>query len=214
MKSPSHLAFAGYLGKRYDPFIANQATRLPVVSNVGEDSGTLSGGEMFQFSAGLSSDRMNDTSTIHIIDDDSAVRESLLALVQMRGLDAKAYSSAEAFLAGLKSHGTGCVVSDVRMPGMTGLQLLEKMNEAGSTLPVIIITAYADVPTAVRAMQAGAVTFLEKPCNDDDLIAAIQQALNLEQAQQALRKQKSDVQAKLDTLTPDENAVMLSYALR
>jgi two-component system response regulator FixJ len=151
---------------------------------------------------------MNDTSTIHIIDDDSAVRESLLALVQMHGLNAKAYSSAEAFLAGLKSHGTGCVVSDVRMPGMTGLQLLEKMNEAKSTLPVIIITAYADVPTAVRAMQAGAVTFLEKPCNDDDLIAAIQQALNLEQAQQALRKQKSDVQAKLDTLTPDEHAVM------
>jgi two-component system response regulator FixJ len=151
---------------------------------------------------------MNANSTIHIIDDDAAVRESLLALVQMRGLNAKGYSSAEAFLAGLKTHETGCVVSDVRMPGMTGLQLLEKMNEAKSTLPVVIITAYADVPTAVRAMQAGAVTFLEKPCNDDDLIAAIQQALNLEQAQQALRKQKSDVQAKLDTLTPDENAVM------
>jgi two-component system, LuxR family, response regulator FixJ len=151
---------------------------------------------------------MSDSSTIHIIDDDSAVRESLLALVQMRGLTAKAYSSAEAFLAGLKSAETGCVVSDVRMPGMNGLQLLEKMNEAQSSLPVIIITAYADVPTAVRAMQAGAVTFLEKPCNDDDLIAAIQQALNLEQAQQALRRQKSDVQSKLDTLTPDENAVM------
>lgn len=151
---------------------------------------------------------MTDTSTIHIIDDDSAVRESLLALVQMRGMTAKAYASAEAFLAGLKSAETGCVVCDVRMPGMTGLQLLQKMNEAKSTLPVIIITAFADVPTAVRAMQAGAVTFLEKPCNDDHLIAAIQQALNLEQAQHALRKQKSDVQSKLDTLTADENAVM------
>jgi two-component system response regulator FixJ len=151
---------------------------------------------------------MADNSIIHIIDDDSAVRESLLALVQMRGMTAKGYSSAEAFLANLKPSDTGCVVSDVRMPGMTGLQLLEKMAEAKSTLPVIIITAYADVPTAVRAMQAGAVTFLEKPCNEADLIEAVQQALNLEQAQQALRKQKSEVENKLTTLTADEIAVM------
>ncbi|QDU29702.1 Transcriptional regulatory protein FixJ [Anatilimnocola aggregata] len=151
---------------------------------------------------------MADTSTIHIIDDDSAVRESLLALVQMRGLTAKAYSSAESFLTALKPSDTGCVVSDVRMPGMSGLQLLEKLAEAKSNLPVIIITAYADVPTAVRAMQAGAVTFLEKPCNEADLIEAIQQALNLEQAQAALRKQKSDVENKLTTLSEDEIAVM------
>jgi two-component system response regulator FixJ len=151
---------------------------------------------------------MSDNSTIHIIDDDAAVRESLLALMQTRGLTAKGYSSAESFLAGLKTAETGCVVCDVRMPGMNGLQLLQKMNEAKSTLPVIIITAYADVPTAVRAMQAGAVTFLEKPCDDNDLIAAVQQALNLEQAQAALRKQQTDVQAKLDTLTEDEHAVM------
>lgn len=151
---------------------------------------------------------MADNSTVHIIDDDSAVRESLLALVQMKGLNAKGYASAEAFLASLQPADTGCVVCDVRMPGLTGLQLLEKMNERKSTLPVIIITAYADVPTAVRAMQAGAVTFLEKPANDHDLIAAIQQALNLEQAQQALRKQKADVENKLTTLTPDEIAVM------
>lgn len=147
-------------------------------------------------------------STIHIIDDDTAVRESLLALVQMRGMNAKGYASAEAFLASLQPSDTGCIVCDVRMPGMTGLQLLEKLSEQKSTLPVIIITAYADVPTAVRAMQAGAVTFLEKPANDADLIAAIQQALNLEHAQQALRKQKAEVEAKLTTLTADEIAVM------
>lgn len=151
---------------------------------------------------------MADNSTVHIIDDDSAVRESLLALVQMKGLNAKGYASAESFLSNLQPADTGCVVCDVRMPGLTGLQLLEKMNERKSTLPVIIITAYADVPTAVRAMQAGAVTFLEKPANDNDLTAAIQQALNLEQAQQALRKQKADVENKLTTLTPDEIAVM------
>lgn len=146
--------------------------------------------------------------TVHIIDDDSAVRESLVALVQMRGLQAKGYPSAEAFLISLQPSDTGCIVCDVRMPGLTGLQLLEKLTELKSTLPVIIITAYADVPTAVRAMQAGAVTFLEKPANDVDLIAAIQQALNLEQAQAALRRQKSDVENKLTTLTPDEIAVM------
>jgi two-component system response regulator FixJ len=151
---------------------------------------------------------MAANSTVHIIDDDTPVRESLLALVQMKGLQAKGYSSAESFLANLQSADTGCVVCDVRMPGLTGLQLLEKMAERKSTLPVIIITAFADVPTAVRAMQAGAVTFLEKPAAEGDLIAAIQQALNLEQAQQALRRQKSDVENKLTTLTPDEIAVM------
>jgi two-component system response regulator FixJ len=146
--------------------------------------------------------------TVHIIDDDSAVRESLVALVQMRGMQTKGYASAEAFLAALQPSDTGCIVCDVRMPGLTGLQLLEKLSELKSTLPVIIITAYADVPTAVRAMQAGAVTFLEKPANDADQIAAIQQALNLEQAQAALRRQKSDVETKLTTLTADEIAVM------
>lgn len=151
---------------------------------------------------------MADNSTVHIIDDDSAVRESLLALVQMKGLNAKGYASAESFLSSLHPSDTGCVVCDVRMPGLTGLQLLEKMSERKSTLPVIIITAYADVPTAVRAMQAGAVTFLEKPASETDLIAAIQQALNLEQAQQALRRQKTDVESKLTTLTADEIAVM------
>jgi two-component system response regulator FixJ len=151
---------------------------------------------------------MAANSTVHIIDDDTPVRESLLALVQMKGLQAKGYSSAESFLANLQASDTGCVVCDVRMPGLTGLQLLEKMAERKSTLPVIIITAFADVPTAVRAMQAGAVTFLEKPAAEGDLIAAIQQALNLEQAQQALRRQKSDVENKLTTLTPDEIAVM------
>jgi two-component system response regulator FixJ len=151
---------------------------------------------------------MPSSPTVHIIDDDSAVRESLVALVQMRGMQAKGYPSAEAFLAGLQPSDTGCIVCDVRMPGLTGLQLLEKLAELKSTLPVIIITAYADVPTAVRAMQAGAVTFLEKPANDDDLIAAIQQALNLEQAQAALRRQKSEVENKLATLTADEIAVM------
>ncbi|WP_254513108.1 response regulator transcription factor [Anatilimnocola floriformis] len=151
---------------------------------------------------------MANQSTVHIIDDDTAVRESLLALVNMKGLTAKGYSSAESFLSNLQPSDTGCVVCDVRMPGLTGLQLLEKMAERKSTLPVIIITAFADVPTAVRAMQAGAVTFLEKPANDTDLIAAIQQALNLEQAQQALRRQKADVENKLTTLTADEIAVM------
>lgn len=151
---------------------------------------------------------MPGSSTVHIIDDDSAVRESLVALVQMQGMQAKGYPSADAFLAALQPAATGCIVCDVRMPGLTGLQLLDKLAELKSTLPVIIITAYADVPTAVRAMKAGAVTFLEKPANDSDLIAAIQQALNLEQAQAALRRQKSDVETKLTTLTADEIAVM------
>ena len=151
---------------------------------------------------------MNDKSTVFIVDDDAAARESVVALVSFKGLNAKGFASAEEFLAQYDPGTPGCLVLDVRMPGMSGLQLQQSLRERGSTLPVVVITGYADVPMAVRAMQNGAVTFLEKPCQEQELWRGIESALNVEQAQQALRKQKTELESRLATLTQDEVAVL------
>ena len=151
---------------------------------------------------------MDPNATVFVVDDDAAARESVLALVSLKGVRAQGFASAEEFLAQFSPHMTGCLVVDIRMTGMSGLQLLQQLNGRKSTLPAIVITGYADVPMAVKAMQAGAMTFLEKPCQDQELWQAIQQALDKEKAQQALRRQKGEVEARLATLTEDEVAVL------
>ncbi len=151
---------------------------------------------------------MDPNATVFVVDDDAAARESVLALVSLKGVRAQGFASAEEFLAQFGLHMTGCLVVDVRMTGMSGLQLLQQLNGRKSTLPAIVITGYADVPMAVKAMQAGAMTFLEKPCQDQELWQAIQQALDREKALQALRRQKGEIDARLATLTEDEVAVL------
>lgn len=146
--------------------------------------------------------------TVFVVDDDAGVRESVVEMVGVKGLATRSFESAEAFLAAYSPDWSGCLVTDVKMEGMTGLQLQQRLNELGCTLPIIIITGYADVPMAVRAMQAGAVTFLEKPAKDQELWKAIEQALNLGQSQQAARQQKSEIEARLATLTEDETLVL------
>ena len=131
-----------------------------------------------------------------------------MALVSLKGIPAKGFASAEEFLNQFDHSQTGCLVVDVRMSGMSGLQLLQQLGTRGSTLPAIVITGYADVPMAVKAMQSGAMTFLEKPCQEQELWQAIQQALDKEQSQQALRKQTGEIQSRLATLTEDEVAVL------
>src|SRR5262245_29002356 len=107
---------------------------------------------------------MNSDATVFVVDDDGSARESVLALVIQKGLVAKGFASAEDFLAQYDPTHKGCLVVDVRMAGMSGLDLLRQLNARKSSLPVVVITGFADVPLAVRAMQAGATTFLEKPC--------------------------------------------------
>jgi FixJ family two-component response regulator len=147
---------------------------------------------------------MNSDATVFVVDDDAAARESVVALVTHKGLAAKGFSSAEEFLAQYDPTHKGCLVVDVRMAGMSGLDLLKQLNARNSSLPVVVITGYADVPLAVRAMQAGATTFLEKPCQEQELWQAIQQALEIEQAQHALRKERAEIEGRLATLTEDE----------
>jgi FixJ family two-component response regulator len=151
---------------------------------------------------------MEANATVFVVDDDAAARESVMALVGLKGLTAKGFGSAEEFLRQYDEGQRGCLVVDVRMAGMSGLQLLQHLQSRGSVLPAVVITGYADVPMAVKAMQAGAMTFLEKPCQEQELWQAIQQALDREAAQQALRKQKSEIEARLATLTEDEVAVL------
>ena len=120
---------------------------------------------------------MSDKGTIHIIDDDDAVRESLAFLLESAGMTTKSYPSAPAFLKRHSGADMGCIVTDVRMPQMTGLELIRKLQDAGNMQPIIVITGHGDVPLAVEAMKAGAFDFIEKPFKDDTILAAIERAL-------------------------------------
>lgn len=115
---------------------------------------------------------------VHVIDDDEAVRVSLAFLLEMADLPSRTYASAQDFLEIAETLDSGCIVTDVRMPQMSGLELVRRLKERGVTLPVIVITGHGDVPLAVEAMRAGVLDFLEKPFEDDTLLASIRMALN------------------------------------
>ncbi len=151
---------------------------------------------------------MESKPVVFVVDDDSAARASVIALVRSNGLDARGFASAEDFLASDERHGRGCVVADMRMPGMSGLQMLERLNAEHSTLPVVIITGFPDVPLAVQAMRAGAVTFLEKPCGDQDLWEGIRAALDRESRNAALHSRQTEIAARFATLTESDRQVL------
>ena len=151
---------------------------------------------------------MDNNATVFVVDDDAASRESVLALVTSKGLKAKGFASSEEFLQQFDPAVTGCLVVDVRMAGMTGLELLEKLKAQKSLLPAIVITGYADVPMAVKAMQAGAMTFLEKPCQEQELWQAIGEALDRDKSQAELRRRKSEIEARLQALSDEETLVL------
>lgn len=115
---------------------------------------------------------------VHIIDDDAAMRDSLAFLLSAAGLSVRTYESAQAFLQELPSVEGGCIVTDVRMPGIDGLELLRVLQEMGKGLPVIVMTGHGDVPLAVRAMRLGAADFVEKPFDDEIMVDAVRSALS------------------------------------
>lgn len=152
---------------------------------------------------------MNSQPTVYVVDDDPAARESVLALVKTKGVQAVGYSSAEEFLAAYSPEMTGALVLDVRMPGISGLELQQQLRSAGSPLCVMIITGYGDVRTAVRAMQSGAYTFLEKPCQDQELWATIQEALERGQKQSEQKVEQEELARRAATLSTSEREVLL-----
>lgn len=145
---------------------------------------------------------------VHVIDDDEAMRESIAFLLDSAGLAARTYPSAAAFLAGLDTAEAGVVVTDVRMPQMTGLELARVMKARGATLPVIVITGHGDVPLAVAAMKAGVVDFLEKPFEDEALLSAIDAAMASETQLRAGHAERERLNAILQGLSVREREVL------
>jgi two-component system, LuxR family, response regulator FixJ len=144
----------------------------------------------------------------HVIDDDAAVRESTDFLLRSAGLTVKTYDSAAAFLDALPTIGSGCIITDVRMPGISGIDLLRRLKEMQVQLPVIVITGHGDVPLAVEAMKSGAVDFLEKPFDDDVLLASVRTALNRSEASAALETERAEIRARITGLTHRERDVL------
>ena len=145
---------------------------------------------------------------VFIVDDDEAVRNSLRLLVKSVGLTATALASAQEFLASYDPLQPGCLVLDVRMPGISGLELQQRLNLRGAVIPVIFITGHGDIPMAVEAMQQGAFDFLQKPFRDQDFIDRIQRALEKDQANRVELGERSRIREQHQTLTPREREVL------
>jgi two-component system response regulator FixJ len=151
---------------------------------------------------------MNEKGNVYVIDDDEAVRDSLNFLLDSAGFKVALFETATSFLESLPGLAFGCVVSDVRMPGIDGIELLKRMKAANSAFPILIMTGHGDVPLAVEAMKLGALDFLEKPFEDDRLISMIEGALR--EAEPAARNDAvaHEIAARVATLSPRELQVM------
>jgi two-component system response regulator FixJ len=145
---------------------------------------------------------------VYVIDDDDAVRESLEFLLKTAGVAVRGFESAKAFLDVLPQIKTGCILTDVRMPEITGIDLLRRVKELNLDLPVIVITGHGDISLAVEAMKIGAVDFLEKPFDDDLLLAAVRSALNKEADSAKHKAELADIHDKLAALSNRERQVL------
>ncbi|MBU0656638.1 MAG: response regulator [Gammaproteobacteria bacterium] len=150
---------------------------------------------------------MNFDPTVFVIDDDPAVRSGLRFLLESVRMNVQTFASAEQFLQTYNIHMIGCAILDIRMPGMSGLQLQQKLIRQPHCLPIIFITGHGDVPLAVRAMQNGAIHFLEKPLDDQLLLDVINTALEQDKANQQKRLKLITVQARISNLTEREHQV-------
>ncbi|MBT8079094.1 MAG: response regulator transcription factor [Gammaproteobacteria bacterium] len=145
--------------------------------------------------------------TIYIVDDDQAIRHAMGLLMKSVGLTCEIFESADEFLADHTNGRSGCLVLDIRMPGMGGLELQDKLRDLDCTLPIIFITGHGDIPMAVEAMQKGAFDFIQKPFRDQELLDRIQDALKTEREQRSRREKLSVVRDKLSRLTKREHEV-------
>ena len=151
---------------------------------------------------------MTNKGNVYVIDDDEAMRDSLNFLLDSSGFNVRLFETAQSFLDALQDLAFGCVLSDVRMPGLDGIGLLKRMKAEHSPFPIVIMTGHGDVPLAVEAMKLGAVDFLEKPFDDDRLTAMIEMAIR--QAEPAAKNEaiSQDVVARVASLSPRERQVM------
>jgi two-component system, LuxR family, response regulator FixJ len=148
------------------------------------------------------------TPCVFVVDDDDAVRSSLRLLLKSVGQPAEAFGSAQAFLDAFDPDRPGCLVLDIRMPGMSGLELQQKLNAMHAITPIVFITGHGDVPMAVEAMQNGAVDFIQKPFRDQDLLDRINQALEKDKANRTGLLARDEIRRRMATLTPREREVL------
>ena len=146
--------------------------------------------------------------TVFIVDDDEPVRSALRLLMKSVGHDAMTFTSGDEFLASCKPGISGCLVLDIRMPGMSGLELQEKLREQGVNIPIIFITGHGDVPMAVQAMKHGAMEFLQKPFREQDLVDRVNEALEKNLNVHKLALQRTEIKQRVTKLTPRERQIM------
>jgi two-component system response regulator FixJ len=150
----------------------------------------------------------SEPAIVHVIDDDEALRDSLAFLLRSADLEVMSHSSAAAFLDSLPLTGLTCIITDVRMPGLSGIDLLRRIRELGIEVPVIVITGHGDVPLAVEAMRFGAIDFLEKPFDDEILLQSVRAALRQQAGTAKRQSERAEIEGRLGTLSPRERDVL------
>jgi two-component system response regulator FixJ len=150
----------------------------------------------------------SETAIVHVIDDDEALRDSLAFLLRTADLDVMSHATAAAFLDALPLTGLTCIITDVRMPGLSGIDLLRRVRELGIEVPVIVITGHGDVPLAVEAMRCGAVDFLEKPFDDEVLLQSVRAALRQQAGAAKRQSERAGIENRLAALSPRERDVL------
>jgi FixJ family two-component response regulator len=149
-----------------------------------------------------------DTPTVNIVDDDELVRASIQGMLKSVGLRSKAFATPQEFLHSQRSEDANCLILDVQLPGLSGLDFQQALADAGVQIPIIFITGHGDIPMSVKAMKSGAVEFLTKPFRDEDLLAAIQQALDRDRARRRQEGQTAELRNRYESLTAREREVM------
>ena len=151
---------------------------------------------------------MPPSNLVHIIDDDDAMRDSLEFLLRTAKIEVRTYDSAAAFLKAMPDGATGCVITDVRMPGLSGIDLLRQLKARGSTIPVIVMTGHGDIQLAVEAMKIGAADFLEKPFDDEALLVSVRAAIDRLQKHAQRDTERADLNNRLASLSVREREVL------
>ena len=151
----------------------------------------------------------NESPTVFVVDDEESVRKALARLLRAAGFNVAAFASPREFLESYDPHAPGCLILDVAMPGLNGLELQQQLADRGAGLPIIFLTGRADVPMSVQAMKKGALDFLTKPVNDENLLAAVRGAIQRDYADRQARAELGDIKQRLETLTPREREVLV-----
>jgi FixJ family two-component response regulator len=149
-----------------------------------------------------------ETPIVFVVDDDASVRESLRRLFTSVGMAVEVFPTAQAFLGAPRRDAPGCLVLDVRLPGLSGLDLQRELAKTNATLPIVFLTGHGDIPTSVRAMKGGAIEFLTKPFRKQDLLDAIRQAIDRDRTIRTERQELAELRRRYETLTPREREVM------